>query len=159
MRGMRWLTVPEFASSRCREIYHRVPPEAGLTKQWSRPRAPGTIQLSMSLTRQFAATRALARHRVGVAASYYGASAPLSGHFGYAVVPWKKRLGYAKSALRLVLPEAKAIGLSNVEITTDPDNSASSKRMEASWSGTSSSRSSSAASRACAFASRSLDGA
>jgi ribosomal protein S18 acetylase RimI-like enzyme len=29
MRAMRWLTVPEFASSRCGEIYHRVPPEAG----------------------------------------------------------------------------------------------------------------------------------
>jgi len=40
MRGMRWLTAPEFASSRCREIYHRVAPEAGLTKRWSRPRAP-----------------------------------------------------------------------------------------------------------------------
>jgi len=38
--GMRWLTVPEFASRRCREIYHRVAPEAGLTKRWSRPRAP-----------------------------------------------------------------------------------------------------------------------
>ena len=38
--GIRWLTVPEFASSRCREIYHRVAPEAGLTKRWSRPRAP-----------------------------------------------------------------------------------------------------------------------
>ena len=40
MRGMRWLTVPEFASSRCREIYYRVAPEADLTKRWSRPRAP-----------------------------------------------------------------------------------------------------------------------
>ena len=37
--GIRWLTVPEFASSRCREIYHSVAPEAGLTKRWSRQRA------------------------------------------------------------------------------------------------------------------------
>jgi predicted acetyltransferase len=47
------------------------------------------------------------------------------GHIGYAVVPWKQRLGYAKSALRLILPEARADGLPYVEITTDPDNIAS----------------------------------
>jgi predicted acetyltransferase len=47
------------------------------------------------------------------------------GHIGYAVVPWKQRLGYATSALRLMLPEAKAVGLAYVEITTDPDNIAS----------------------------------
>jgi predicted acetyltransferase len=49
------------------------------------------------------------------------------GHIGYAVVPWKQRLGYAKSALRLILPEAKAVGLPYVEITTDPDNIASAR--------------------------------
>jgi predicted acetyltransferase len=53
------------------------------------------------------------------------------GHIGYAVVPWKQRLGYAKSALRLMLPEAKAIGLPYVEITTDPDNIASQRVIEA----------------------------
>lgn len=47
------------------------------------------------------------------------------GHIGYAVVPWKQRLGYATDALRQILPEAKAIGLAYVEITTDPDNVAS----------------------------------
>jgi predicted acetyltransferase len=47
------------------------------------------------------------------------------GHIGYAVVPWKQRLGYAKSALGLILPEAEAVGLPYVEITTDPDNIAS----------------------------------
>src|SRR6476659_4881770 len=44
-------------------------------------------------------------------------------------------------------------------IRTTSRHSASSKRMEASWSSTSSSRSSSAASRACVFALRSHDGA
>jgi predicted acetyltransferase len=53
------------------------------------------------------------------------------GHIGYAVVPWKQRLGYATSALRLILPEAKAVGLSYVEITTDPDNIASQRVIEA----------------------------
>lgn len=33
------------------------------------------------------------------------------GHIGYAVVPWKQRLGYATLALRLLLPEAKRQGL------------------------------------------------
>jgi predicted acetyltransferase len=53
------------------------------------------------------------------------------GHIGYAVVPWKQCLGYAKSALRLILPEAKAVGLPYVEITTDPDNIASRRVIEA----------------------------
>lgn len=53
------------------------------------------------------------------------------GHIGYAVVPWKQRLGYATSALRLILPEAKAVGLPYVEITTNPDNIASRRVIEA----------------------------
>ena len=53
------------------------------------------------------------------------------GHIGYAVVPWKQGRGYAKSALRLILPEARAIGLPYVEITTDPDNIASQRVIEA----------------------------
>ena len=53
------------------------------------------------------------------------------GHIGYAVVPWKQHRGYAKSALRLILSEAKAVGLPYVEITTDPDNIASQRVIEA----------------------------
>ena len=53
------------------------------------------------------------------------------GHIGYAVVPWKQGLGYAKAALRLMLLEAKAVGLPYVEITTDPDNIASQRVIEA----------------------------
>ena len=47
------------------------------------------------------------------------------GHIGYSVVPWKQRQGYATQALRHLLPEAWAIGLAFVEITTNPDNIAS----------------------------------
>lgn len=47
------------------------------------------------------------------------------GHIGYAVVPWKRRLGYARSALAQLLPQARAIGLPYVEITTEPHNEAS----------------------------------
>lgn len=49
------------------------------------------------------------------------------GHIGYAVVPWKRGLGYATRALALILPEARKEGLAYVELTTDPDNLASQK--------------------------------
>lgn len=53
------------------------------------------------------------------------------GHIGYAVVPWKQGRGYATEGLRLMLPEAKSIGLPYVEITTDPGNLASQRVIEA----------------------------
>jgi predicted acetyltransferase len=53
------------------------------------------------------------------------------GHIGYAVVPWKQGRGYATRALREVLREAKAEGLRYVELTTDPDNVASQRVVEA----------------------------
>jgi predicted acetyltransferase len=49
------------------------------------------------------------------------------GHIGYAVVPWKRRLGYATRALALLLPQARNEGLQYVDITTDPDNVESQK--------------------------------
>lgn len=49
------------------------------------------------------------------------------GHVGYAVVPWKQRLGYATQALSMLLTEAPAQGLRYVEITTTPENLASQK--------------------------------
>ncbi|HEY8099240.1 MAG TPA: GNAT family N-acetyltransferase [Burkholderiaceae bacterium] len=52
------------------------------------------------------------------------------GHIGYAVVPWKRRKGYATEALRQLLPEAKARGLKYVEITTEPENIASQRVIE-----------------------------
>lgn len=53
------------------------------------------------------------------------------GHIGYSVVPWKRRQGYATRALGLLLPEARQDGLPFVEITTDPDNLASQRVIEA----------------------------
>jgi len=52
------------------------------------------------------------------------------GHIGYAVVPWKEGRGYAKEALRLILPEARALQMPFVELTTDPDNIASQRVIE-----------------------------
>jgi predicted acetyltransferase len=44
------------------------------------------------------------------------------GHVGYAVVPWKRGQGHATRALALLLPEARAVGLTYLELTTPPDN-------------------------------------
>jgi len=49
------------------------------------------------------------------------------GHIGYAVVPWKRGQGHATRALAVLLPEARAVGLRHVDLTTDPDNAASQK--------------------------------
>jgi predicted acetyltransferase/predicted GNAT family acetyltransferase len=54
----------------------------------------------------------------------------VTGHIGYAVVPWMQRRGYAREALRLMLARARAQGLAYVEITTDPDNVGSRRVIE-----------------------------
>jgi predicted acetyltransferase len=53
------------------------------------------------------------------------------GHIGFAVVPWKRRRGYATQALAMMLPVARGVGLEQVEITTDTDNTASQRVIEA----------------------------
>ena len=44
------------------------------------------------------------------------------GHIGYSVVPWRRNLGHARRALALLLPEARARGLSYVDISADASN-------------------------------------
>jgi predicted acetyltransferase len=51
----------------------------------------------------------------------------VSGHVGYAVVPWKRRRGYATRSLALVLPVARGIGLRRILVTCDETNLASRK--------------------------------
>jgi predicted acetyltransferase len=53
------------------------------------------------------------------------------GHIGYSVVPWKRQRGYGTRALQLLLPQARAEGLAFVELTTDADNIASRRVIEA----------------------------
>jgi predicted acetyltransferase len=47
------------------------------------------------------------------------------GHIGYAVVPWRRRAGQATRALGLLLREVAPLGLPWVELTTEPENTAS----------------------------------
>jgi len=49
------------------------------------------------------------------------------GHIGYAVVPWKRRRGYATRALATMLENARREGLPYAELTTDPANLTSQK--------------------------------
>src|SRR5438552_12548531 len=53
------------------------------------------------------------------------------GHIGYAVVPWKRRRGYATRALQQFLPQISEEGLSSVDLVTEAANVASRRVIEA----------------------------
>ena len=55
----------------------------------------------------------------------------VSGHVGYAIVPWKRNRGHARQALRMLLPIAHELGLPRLLITCDDDNVASRRVIEA----------------------------
>jgi len=55
------------------------------------------------------------------------------GHIGYSAVPWKRGNGYATTALRLLLSDARARGLAFVELTTDADNICVATRDRGEW--------------------------
>ncbi len=55
----------------------------------------------------------------------------VSGHVGYAVVPWRWGRGYATRALALLLPVARELGLLRVLLTCDVGNVASRRVIEA----------------------------
>jgi predicted acetyltransferase len=58
--------------------------------------------------------------------------AEVSGHVSYAVVPWKRRRGYAVAALTQLIPVACGLGLPRLLLTTHEDNEASRRVIEAS---------------------------
>lgn len=53
------------------------------------------------------------------------------GHIGYAVVPWRRSERLATAALAALLPEARGLGLTAVDLTVDPSNIASVRVIEA----------------------------
>ena len=55
----------------------------------------------------------------------------VSGHLGYAVVPWKQGRGYATQALSLLLHVARGLRLPRVLVTCDTGNAASRRVIEA----------------------------
>jgi predicted acetyltransferase len=50
-----------------------------------------------------------------------------SGHVGFAIVPWKRRRGYATEALRRILPVARGAGMRRVLVTCEAANEPSRK--------------------------------
>lgn len=61
------------------------------------------------------------RHRLTPALLIYG------GHVGYGVRPSRRNQGYATLLLKLVLPEARALGIEKVLVTCDKKNLASAR--------------------------------
>ena len=55
----------------------------------------------------------------------------IGGHIGYDIRPSRRRQGYGKAILELVLPKAKELGISRALVTCDESNTGSRKIIEA----------------------------
>ena len=64
------------------------------------------------------------RHELNAMLARYG------GHIGYTIVPSHRRKGYATQALRQALPIARSLGIDEVLVTCDEDNTASARVIE-----------------------------
>ncbi len=56
---------------------------------------------------------------------------PIGGHIGYDIRPSERGKGYGRQILKLALPKAREIGLKEVLLTCDSNNTASRKIIEA----------------------------
>lgn len=54
----------------------------------------------------------------------------ISSHLSFGIVPWKRGLGYASQALKMILPEAKLRGLNHVRVIAGRDNFAAQRTIE-----------------------------
>lgn len=70
-------------------------------------------------------------HWFSLATRYYEPTPILSRAHWLLVVPWKRQRGYATRALQLLLPQARSEGLAFVKLTSDVDNIASRRVIEA----------------------------
>ena len=52
------------------------------------------------------------------------------GHIGFGVIPEKRGRGYAARAVMALLPDARALGLAHIDLTTSSDNIASQRSIE-----------------------------
>lgn len=69
--------------------------------------------------------------RIILGLAYYPSPERLGHHVGYAVRPTKRKLGYATQALKLMLEEARNLGIQRLMPTCGHDNVASQKVIEA----------------------------
>ena len=108
---------------------HALGPPVTLPDGTQRARIPGLQRWIWDGTEADEGEASAAGFAGQIGLRWAAAGAPLPphvlGHVGYAVVPWKRQRGHATRALALLLVLAREQGLASLDITTDPDNTAS----------------------------------